>query len=130
MTDLDAKIDELLTVWHNRSSGYSFVAGYASASPMFRDVKSNWSYHDRSNGVVTDVDDRSLVRAIGSAIMAVPNDPEPWRTCLMLEARNLALGLSVWSSARLPADREEREVIRLEARVKFAHQARKQGVLG
>jgi hypothetical protein len=41
------------------------------------------------------------------------------RTALQIQARNLACGVSVWTSARLPADVEERTVILMEARNKL-----------
>lgn len=127
--DIDGIVDDLLVLWLRFAGGYSLSQGYGSASPMFRDDKSNWSPYDRDNGVTEEAADRDRARAVGMALFRVPNMPEMWRTALMIEARNLASGAGVWSSVRLPGG-EEYEVLRIEARNKLIVELHREGCIG
>jgi hypothetical protein len=125
----DARLDELLVLWLRFYGQDRHQGGYAPASPMFRDTKSNWSPYDRDNGVAENEVDRSRAREIGKALFQVPNTPQLWRSVLMLEAHNLSAQVRVWRNCRLP-DGEEYEVLRMEARIKFWNELQRLGCLG
>lgn len=127
--DIDVILDDLLALWHRFADNYQGTRGYASASPMFRDTKSNWSPYDRDNNVPEQEAERTLARAIGDALFRVPNTPQLWRSVLMFEARTLSIGYRVWSSVRLPTG-EEYEVLRLEARNRLLIELKRDGVVG
>jgi hypothetical protein len=127
--DIDFILDDLLALWHRFADNYTETKGYARASPMFRDTKSNWSPYDRDNNVPEQEAEATLARAIGAALFRVPNTPQLWRSVLMFEARTLACGYRVWSSVRLPSG-EEYQVLRLEARNKLLVELRRDGVVG
>lgn len=82
-SDIDAIVDDLLVRWIAYQDRKGMAAGYASASPMFRDTKSNWSPYDRDNGVCEDEAERTVMRAVGDALFAVPNSPMLWRAALL-----------------------------------------------
>lgn len=127
--EIDAILDDLLVLWQRHADTYAIARGYAQASPMFRDTKSNWSPYDRDNGVPDQEAERALANAIGEALFRVPNHPMLWRTVLMFEARTLSGGYQVWNSIRLPHG-EEYEVMRLEARNKLILELQHEGCIG
>jgi len=127
--DIDAIVDDLLALWHRYAEPYQMARGYATASPMFRDTKSNWSPYDRDNRVGEQEVERGRARAVGHALFRVPNTPQLWRTVLMFEARTLSGGYHVWNSIRLPHG-EEYEVLRLEARNMLLNELRRDGIIG
>lgn len=127
--ELDSIVDDLLVLWQRYADPYGIARGYAKASPMFKDTKSNWSPYDRDNGVAEEESERVLARAVGEALFRVPNHPTMWRSVLMLEARNLSGGFHVWNSIRLPQG-EEYEVLRLEARNKLIMELHREGCVG
>lgn len=132
MTDcnqLDATVDDLLIRWHGWRDSYRAGRGYGSGA-MFKDAVSAWSSYDRDNGVSEEIVERQVMEAVDRAIDAVPNTPHPWHTAIMIEARNLACGASVWSSARLPRSVQELEVLRIEARNRLVKELERQGCLG
>jgi hypothetical protein len=73
--------------------------------------------------------DRRIMQGFDAAIQRIPNEPRPWFTALQFEARNLAVRHQVWASPRLPANRGEREVLILEARVRLLRELARDGVL-
>lgn len=125
---LDSKLDGLLIDWHNWRGGYSLSKGYSSADSTCRDHQAP-THWDWWNGAADARSEELTVKAVDVAIQSIPNTPQPWNTAIQMEARNLAGGASVWSSARLPQEREEREVLRLEARNMLARRLRNDGVL-
>ena len=83
-----------------------------TTSAMFHDVRSpnQWD----SEG---DVLDGKLHNAQMESVDFHVNELEPLhRTAIGIQARNLVTGRSVWTSARLPENVEERAIILLEAR--------------
>ena len=113
--ELDAKVDDLLSRWHDWREGYRLARGYASSDATCRQAQSNGLY-DRENGALDDRIEKSIMTAVDKAIDRVPNSPMPWNTCLHFHARNLFTGREVWFSTRLPRDHDELHVLLLEAR--------------
>jgi len=104
-------LDSLLSDWHRWAQGYSPVAGHGT-SAMFTAVRSSrqWDSEDETL-------DASLHNTQMKAVDFHISEMSPlFRTALCINARNLATGRSVWTSARLPADVKERAIVLGEAR--------------
>lgn len=111
---IEAHLDALLKAWHrwSQNQGDALCRGYKE-SPTFRQYRAPNA--DRSSGWDDEIDE-SVAEAMEFHVYAIP---DPWRTALAINARNLATGRSVWRSARLPQDDTARAVIVLEARTKL-----------
>ena len=71
-----------------------------------------------------------MVRGISDAMEKIPDAPERWHTALEFEALNLATGRAVFVSPRLPQNRDEREVLVLEARNMLILELKRGGAMG
>lgn len=127
-SDIQDMLSGMLADWHHYCRHTRDKAGYAGKSPVFGQSRSN-SQYDWWNGVEDEMVDRRIMQGFDAAIGRVPNAPRAWFTALQFEARNLAVRHQVWASPRLPANRQEREVLILEARVKLLKELAKDGVL-
>ena len=107
--EADDLISDLLKSWHHWSSGYQHVGG-VSSSAMFRNAKPAKTREDDDG--IDGALENARMEAINSQVMAMAPTQ---RTILQLHARNLACGAAVWNSPRLPASKDEREVVLLEA---------------
>ena len=125
---LDGLIDALLIEWHQYRAGYQLSVGHRSASVTTQDYQTP-GHHDWKNGAADERAEKYRSRSLCEAVDAVPNEPQPWHTTLVLEAHNLAAGVRVWSSSRLPQDPEELDVLRLEARTRFAVEAKRRSLI-
>jgi hypothetical protein len=123
--DLQDLLSSMLADWHNWSHYTSDRAGPAGKTAVFGQSRSN-SQYDWENGLESDAIDRRIMQGFDNAAQRVP---QPWLTALQFEARNLAVRYQVWASPRLPTNREEREVLILEARNKLLKELAKDGVL-
>jgi hypothetical protein len=122
---VDVQLDRLLILWHEVTSEYrtertynvpSFVLSYQS--PKHND----WRHHE----IGDELEDKTTASVVGICIDRLE---QPWQTAIRMQARNLATGHAVWFSPRLPADKEAREVILLEARNMLLVQLRREGVM-
>ncbi len=127
-TSIDNRLDELLIMWHEYRSGYSVGKGYSGRDATCRDFQTP-THWDWKNGALDGRVDSITAKAVSDAIDIIPNTPRRWNTALAFEARNLASRAAVWSSPVLPTNREEREVLVLEARTMLLAELRKSGVL-
>ena len=109
--DIDNILDSLLADWHCWASNFRHVAQSGSCA-MFTDVKSSRQWQD-ADEVLDSAKHNSTMKAIDFHV----NELEPsHRTALQIKARNLVTGVSVWTSARLPADPQARAVILMTAK--------------
>lgn len=95
-------VNEILVVWHHWSANASVGTGYGNRS-------ASCSVGPGGCGD-WEIADLEVVDAVVDAI------PQPHRTAISFLARNLACRAQVWSSPRLPAQRNELQVLLLEAR--------------
>lgn len=123
--DIQNVLSGLLADWHRYCQHTAHKHGYAGRAPGFEQCRSS-SQYDWANGVEDEMVDRRIMQGFDAAIQRVP---QPWFTALQFEARNLAVRHQVWASPRLPADKREREVLILEARVRLLRELAKDGVL-
>lgn len=123
--DIQNVLSGMLADWHHYSERTGGKNGYPGRAAGFNQCRSN-SQYDWANGVEDEMVDRRIMEGFDAAAQRIP---QPWLTALQFEARNLAVRHQVWSSPRLPSDREEREVLILEARVRLLRELAKDGVL-
>jgi hypothetical protein len=123
--DIQLVLNGLLADWHNWSHHTSDRAGPAGKSAVFGQSRSN-SQYDWENGLESDAIDRRIMQGFDAAVQRLE---QPWHTAICFEARNLAVRYQVWTSPRLPVNREEREILILEARNKLLKELARDGVL-
>ena len=119
--DTDARetrevISDLLSRWHLWSSSHRYGAGDATVNAACRMARASRQYDDENGSLDAQID-VALMEALDAQIDEIP---QPWRTALLLQARNLATGAAVWSSPRLPADDAARRAVLVEARRQLA----------
>ena len=124
-SDLQDILSAMLVDWHHYCRHTAYKAGYAGKAAGFGQSRSN-SQFDWENGLESDLVDRRIMQGFDAAIQRVP---QPWHTALQFEARNLSTGYEVWTSPRLPTNKQERESLILEARNRLLHELAKDGVL-
>lgn len=105
----------LLVLWWRYEAQYSPVQGYPKECPSARDYRASRQYDDDNGAAETDRRGKEAAM-VGRIVNAME---EPYRTALYTLARNRATGVSVWKSARLPADTEERARVVAEALERF-----------
>ena len=107
---------ELLVLWWRAESQWTPVEGYPMECPSTRGWRASRQYDDHNGAQETD-ERGLLIRHIGQVVASIP---QPYRTALYMVARNRALGESVWSSARLPENQDERAEVVADAVQMFA----------
>lgn len=112
---LNDLINEILKEWHCWSAEYAMASGYSSRSPSC------------IAGPVSAGSDGIDTEAVDAVIDAIP---QPHRTALAFQARNLNSRAQVWSSPRLPANWEERQILLMEARNMLTRGLMKKGIIG
>ena len=104
-------LDDLLVQWHYWCRSYRHMCDIGS-SAMFKEAKTQRVW-DTVAEIVADEIDTGRMAAVDFHV----SELEPLhRTALQIQARNLATGKHVWTSARLPTDLAERSAILGEAR--------------
>jgi hypothetical protein len=117
----------LLVLWH-RLEDQTIVEGYPKECPSCREYITSTQYD--WGGTASLYEDGSTSNGAGEtrerAMMAlvvgrtVEQMPEPYRSAVMVFARNRATGRNVWTSPRLPEDRDTRVVLLADALVMLA----------
>jgi hypothetical protein len=123
--DIQNVLSGMLADWHKHCQHMQEKHGYAGKAAGFGQSRSN-SQYDWENNVESDRIDRMVMDGFDTAANRVP---QPWFTALQFEARNLAVRYQVWASPRLPANRQEREALILEARLRLLKELARDGVL-
>lgn len=127
---LDTQLDALLIEWYEFQRGYMMTRGFTSDTRTTGAFKAP-GHMDWANGAADERATALQVQAVDEAIHKIPNeDPKRWRTALEFNARNLYYRISVWYSPVLPATKEERDLLLLEARNKLALALIARGVIG
>ena len=105
------ELDCLLTAWHRWAKGYQYVSDIHS-SPMFSHSLTPRGW-DTVQEIVEHEIDGGRMASINFYVFELPS---LWCTAIQIHARNLSTGKSVWTSARLPQDLQQRQVILRDAR--------------
>lgn len=111
---LPQALNEILAEWHAWQLADSIAEGYPSRSPSC------------ALGPASGSGDGPDMEAVDAVIDSIP---QPHRTALAFNARNLHCRAQVWSSPRLPACQSERQVLLMEARNMLARGLMEKGVL-
>lgn len=101
--DTNDLLKDLLAEWHRWARGFQIVASHGT-SAMFSGVRSSRQW-DSENDVIDGTIRDQTMRAFDFHVNELDH---LYRTALQIQARNLASGVHVWRSERLPKDREER----------------------
>ena len=121
----EASLDALLVMWHTFASQEGIGWGYPSRAPASHQYRVSRQYDDLNGAIDGDVD-RTLAQAVGHQVDKIA---DPHRTALHMNARNLASGVSVWVSPRLPANQIERARIVSDARDMLARRLMAEGLI-
>ena len=122
---IEASLDALLIMWHTFASQEGVGWGYPSRAPASHQYRCSRQYDDQNGSLDGDVD-KQIAMAVGHQVEKIA---DPHRTALHINARNLKVGVSVWSSPRLPADQLERARIVSDARDMLARRLIAEGLL-
>jgi hypothetical protein len=124
MDDSRYILDDLLASWHRWASGFSALGSHTVA-PMFQGFSTS-----RQWDAVNDVVDAEINSDQMAALDFHISELEPiHRTAIGIQARNLVTGRSVWNSARLPADIQERCLCLAAARNNLTTRLVKAGIM-
>lgn len=110
----NVSLNDVLADWHAWQLADSIAEGYPSRSPSC------------ALGPAGGRDDGPDMEAVDAVIDSIP---QPHRTALAFQARNLHCRAQVWSSPRLPDSPQERQVLLMEARNMLARGLIERGVL-
>lgn len=113
--DSDALLSDLLSRWHRWSISTPPDIGYYKQNATCKFYRAS-RQHDDTNGARDSDAEASVMEAVDFAIEQLE---QPWRTAVQFNARNLATGITVWISPRLPADDIERAHLLMHARAKL-----------
>ena len=122
---IEASLDALLIMWHTFASQEGLGWGYPSRAPASHQYRCSRQY-DHANGAIDGDVDRHIAQGVGHQVDKIA---DPHRTALHLNARNLKVGVSVWSSPRLPTDQLERAHVVAAARNMLARRLMAEGLL-
>jgi len=109
--ETDNLLDDLISSWYRWAKDWTGVAQHGACA-MFAGVKNSRQW-DSENDVVDSTLHNETMKAVDFHLSELP---PVYRTAIQLQARNLACGVNVWTSPRLPTDPFERTTILIEAR--------------
>lgn len=108
------QLDDVLVRWHWWAASERDGAGYPSETTYCRMYRTSRQYDD-TNGALDAGIEGKLMQAVDNAIQRLERLE---RIALSIDARNLATGCNVWSSAALPSG-EELVTLMAEARLRL-----------
>lgn len=115
LEESDASLDDLLFRWHRWQQSYRAVSGWRRSS-LVLDRYVSGRHYDADNGAL---DDEIEADTMHTMEFEVGEMPEPWRSAIHQEARNMVVGAAVFVSPRLPSDLRQRQRVIAEARQKL-----------
>lgn len=122
---MSTALNDLLIDWHHWARRWSPHAEPTTGA-MWRGVKSSRQWED-----TLDIADHAQHSATMTAIdFAVSEMAPAYRTAIQIHARNLATGVTVWSSPRLPTDLQSRAQLLGLAKQALSASLAKAGLLG
>lgn len=107
-----AVLDDILSRWHDWQTHARHVTGFKKRALVVGDFRVSRQYDD-VNGALDDELEHSTMQAVDHQVSEMV---DPYKAAIYQDARNLCLGLAVWTSARLPQDRDERMAVLKVAR--------------
>lgn len=122
---IDTQLDDVLSRWHHWQMGERVSMGYAPKALVVGDFRISRQYDDSNGQLDADLENRTM-RQVDHEVRELD---EPWRCAIHMNARACYLGMSVYTSPRLPSDRELRVRIVDQARCMLATRLVKAGVI-
>lgn len=126
--EIDFKLDGLLSDWYAWRRQYKLTRGYSGSDGTCKDHRAG-THFDWWNGAADARAEDLQMKAVDKAIDRIPNAPERWNTAIQFEAMNLHSGAAVWTSPMLPTNRDEREILVMEARNMLLRELRRDGIV-
>jgi hypothetical protein len=118
-------LDDLLIRWHAWTRPVTASRGYGSSAPGCSNWRCSRQYDD-ANGALDEAMEHEQMRQVDHEIMELR---DPYRAAVIANARNLATGIAVWSSPRLPQDPEQREAVLMDARQMLTRRLKAAGLM-
>lgn len=115
-------LNDLLKRWQLRHIAPE--NGYYRENPACKMHRTSRQYDDANGALDADLESQRM-DAVDRAIMFLE---QPWRTAVMINAKNLACGYMVWSAPTLPKDKAERAELTCVARGKLVVLLEAQGI--
>lgn len=125
LAETSATLDDILSRWHHWASSSRIGRGYASRALVCGDYKTSRQYDDQNGALDSDIENQAM-KAVDFQVSEMA---EPYRTAIHCHARNLNLGVSIWSSPRLPQDPHARATVLQAARHILARRLTAAGVM-
>jgi hypothetical protein len=119
-----AHLDSILASWHQWRQ-VSASKGWHRRALVCGDYQTSRQYDDSNGALDSDLEHRTMK----TVDFQVCQMEDPHKAAIYANARALVCGVSVWTSPRLPADKEQREVIVTEARRQITRRLQVAGVL-
>jgi hypothetical protein len=117
-------LDDLLSKWHCWQQARP-CRGYASKSAGFEQYRASRQYDDTNGALDSDLD----AARSEQVDFEVSEMQEPYKAAIYASARNLATGIAVWASPRLPLDAALRGQIVDKARMMLCARLCSAGVI-
>ena len=123
--ETQASLDDLLIRWHVWASSAKLVRGWAPKALVCGEYRVSRQYDDW-NGALDEALENAQMRAVDFQVSEMA---EPYRSAVHQMARALHVGVAVFISPRLPADREARVIIVDAAREMIAKRLQAAGLI-
>lgn len=121
----DEALNSILSAWHRWASDERVALGFPTTAAGCSQYRAS-RQHDDCNGALDQDVENIVMAGVEACINSIC---QPHRNALHINARNLALGLSVWRSPRLPEDELARALMVSDARAMLLELLRGRGLL-
>ena len=112
MTDThEERFDELLVMWHQWQTE-RVTRGWHRRALVVGDYRVTRQYDDQNGKLDAEIE-HGLMKCVDFQVSEIV---EPYRSALYCLAKALTIGVTVFTSPRLPSDKVERELIVVSAR--------------
>lgn len=125
VADADLTLNDLIARWHRWASDERGARGYPTVSAGTEMYRTSRQYDDM-NGALDQAVENIIMAGVDGCINEVP---QPHRNAIWINARNLACGLTVWHSPRLPEDDLARALMVSDARAMLLDLLRQRGLM-
>jgi hypothetical protein len=119
-------LDDLLSRWHSWAQSDRVARGHANTSLVVGQCRNNGLQYESQLEQQDAHAEKLICRQVDHEVRQMNTQHQ---AALYCEARNLVLGLSVWSSPRLPKDPAARDMLVAEARAHLVQRLKRVGVM-
>jgi hypothetical protein len=111
-TDRAHDLEAVLCRWHQWQQSHRFGRGYNSRSLVCGEYRASRQYDD-ANGALDDGIENAIMKTVDFQVSEMR---DPHRAAVYCLAQALTIGVSVFTSPRLPIDKSERDAVVVQAR--------------